>query len=141
MTCVSELSSVDQMVFRLALGQFASGVTVVTTLGKDGEPQGLTVSSFCSVSLEPPLVLACVDHRSETHAAFARSGLFGVSVLAEHQQDVSQRFAGGGRAKCDGFTFVAGRLGVNLWTLASEAPSPPDRAPGPGRRAADPLGA
>lgn len=88
--------------FRRAMGQFASGVTVVTTRTADGQPLGLTVSSFCSVSLDPPLVLVCVDKRSEAVRGFAESGLFAVSVLGEEQQDVSGRFAYHPE-RCDGY--------------------------------------
>jgi len=88
-------------------------VTVVATLDTEGRPQGLTVSSFCSVSLEPPLVLVCVDKRSETHAGFAHSGVFGVSVLGEHQQEVSQRFATLGHEK-NRFDFARGSTGAPL---------------------------
>ena len=61
---------VDPADFRRALGQFAAGVTVVTTRDGQGRSLGLTVTAFAAVSLEPPLVLVCVDHRSETHAGF-----------------------------------------------------------------------
>ena len=66
--------SVDSTSFRRALGQFATGVTVVTTRDASGHPLGLTVSAFCSVSLHPPLVLVCVDHRSEANAGCGRAG-------------------------------------------------------------------
>lgn len=94
--------SVQSAEFRRALGQFASGVTVVTTRTAAGQPQGLTVSSFCSVSLDPPLVLVCVDKRSEATQGLSESRLFAVSVLAEDQQDVSQRFALGGPERFNG---------------------------------------
>jgi flavin reductase (DIM6/NTAB) family NADH-FMN oxidoreductase RutF len=110
---VADLPSVDSKAFRQALGQFASGVTVVATLDAAGRPQGLTVSSFCSVSLYPPLVLVCVDNRSETHEGFLASGLFGVSVLGEHQQEVSQRFATLGSDK-NTFAFTLGANGAPL---------------------------
>ena len=102
--------SVDSASFRRALGQFATGVTVVTTRDAAGHPLGLTVSAFCSVSLHPPLVLVCVDHRSEANAGMRESGLFAVNVLAEEQEDVSRRFAAPGRAKLEGFAFVEGKL-------------------------------
>ena len=90
---------VDQDGFKRALGQFASGVTIVTSRDGRGEPIGLTVSAFCSVSLEPLLVLACIDERSSAVAAIGESGRFGVSLLAEHQQDISNRFARAGDDK------------------------------------------
>jgi hypothetical protein len=85
--------SIDPTSFRRALGQFATGVTVVTTRDAAGHPLGLTVSAFCSVSLHPPLVLVCVDHRSEANAGMRESGLFAVNVLGEEQEAVSRRFA------------------------------------------------
>ncbi|HEX6738632.1 MAG TPA: flavin reductase family protein [Vicinamibacteria bacterium] len=100
--------------FRQALGQFAAGVTVVTTRDAAGRPLGLTVTAFSAVSLEPPLVLICVDNRSETHLGFRESGLFGVSVLAQDQEAVSQRFAAGGAAKFQGQELVPGQTGVLL---------------------------
>lgn len=90
---------VDSASFRRALAQFASGVTVVTTRDAVGEPLGLTVSAFCSVSLSPPLVLVSVDVGSEAHAGFRDSGVFAVSILAEGQDDVSRLFARPGPAK------------------------------------------
>jgi flavin reductase (DIM6/NTAB) family NADH-FMN oxidoreductase RutF len=106
--------SVDAASFRRALGQFATGVTVVTTRDAGGHPLGLTVSAFCSVSLHPPLVLVCIDHRSETNAGMRESGHFAVNVLAEGQEDVSRRFAAPGRAKLEGFELVEGKDGVPL---------------------------
>ncbi len=105
---------VDPASFRRALGQFASGVTVVTTRDASGRPHGLTVSAFCSVSLRPPLVLVCIDRRSEANAGMRESGLFAVSVLAEGQEDVSRRFAAHGRAKVQDFPFVEGGHGLPL---------------------------
>jgi flavin reductase (DIM6/NTAB) family NADH-FMN oxidoreductase RutF len=105
---------VDPASFRQALSQFASGVTVVTTRDGEGRPQGLTVSSFCSVSMTPPMVLVCVDRRSEAHTGFQASGIFGVSVLAEHQEELSRRFAGGVDDKFAGIELVAGRSGAAL---------------------------
>jgi flavin reductase (DIM6/NTAB) family NADH-FMN oxidoreductase RutF len=106
--------TVDPRSFRAALGQFASGIAVVTTRDREGRPLGLTVSSFCSVSLDPPLVLVCVDGRSETHAAFAESGLFGISVLAEGQEAVSERFARPGPAKFADVEMITGERGTAL---------------------------
>jgi flavin reductase (DIM6/NTAB) family NADH-FMN oxidoreductase RutF len=106
--------TVDGASFRRALGQFASGVTVVTTRDAAGQTLGLTVSAFCSVSLHPPLVLVCIDHRSETNAGMRESGQFAVNVLAEGQEDVSRRFAVPGKAKLDGFALAEGRHGLPL---------------------------
>jgi len=105
--------SVEPAAFRRALGQFASGVTVLTTRGADGRPRGLTVSAFCSVSLDPPLVLACIDRRADTNDGVRESGHFGVSILAEDQEEVSRRFAVRGEEKFDG-GLVEGGHGVLL---------------------------
>jgi flavin reductase (DIM6/NTAB) family NADH-FMN oxidoreductase RutF len=105
---------VDPASFRQALSQFASGITVVTTCDGSGGPMGLTVSAFCSVSLEPPLVLVSVDGHSETHAGFQASGIFAVSVLAEGQDAVSRLFARAGPAKFGELPMVAGGRGLLL---------------------------
>jgi flavin reductase (DIM6/NTAB) family NADH-FMN oxidoreductase RutF len=89
-------------------------VTVVTARGADGEPLGLTVSSFCSVSLHPPLVLVCIDRRSDANDVLGDTRHFAVSVLSEDQEDVSRRFASPGRDKLEGFEFADGRHGLPL---------------------------
>jgi flavin reductase (DIM6/NTAB) family NADH-FMN oxidoreductase RutF len=106
--------SIDHSHFRRAMGQFATGVTVVTTLDPEGRPLGLTVSSFCSVSLDPPLVLVCVDARSDTIPGFQASSVFGVSVLSEDQQAISERFSRTGRKKFEGIPLDTGSHGVAL---------------------------
>jgi flavin reductase (DIM6/NTAB) family NADH-FMN oxidoreductase RutF len=106
--------AIDPSDFRRALAQFTSGVTAVTTRDEAGRPLGLTVTAFSSVSLEPPLVLVCVDARSEAHSGFRASGAFGVSILAEDQEEVSRQFAWGGAAKFDKIETVEGTTGVPL---------------------------
>src|SRR5207247_2675913 len=71
--------------FRRALGHFATGVTVVTTCDSDGRPTGLTASAFSSVSLDPPLVLVCVDHKAQSYPALLERGRFAVNVLRRDQ--------------------------------------------------------
>jgi len=90
---------IDKQQFRRVLGSFAAGVTVVTTLGDDGQPYGLTATAFTSVSLEPPLVLVCVDKRSESHVHFHASQVFAVNFLGVHQEELSRRFAVSGGDK------------------------------------------
>lgn len=86
--------SVDQRSFRKALGCFATGVTVVTTVAPDTKaPVGVTVSAFSSLSLEPPLVLFCLGNKTSSLAAFKDSGVFVINVLSETQRDLSIRFA------------------------------------------------
>jgi flavin reductase (DIM6/NTAB) family NADH-FMN oxidoreductase RutF len=100
--------------FRRAMGQFATGITVVTTLDAEGRPLGLTVNAFTAVSLDPVLVLVCIDNRSETHDGFEASRRFGVSILAEGQEDWSHRFAFGGSEKFTVEPLLAGATGVPL---------------------------
>ena len=79
--------------FRSAMSQFASGVTVVTTRDANGKRHGITVSSFCSVSLQPPMVLICIEKTTGSHYAFGESGAFVVNILAASQSDTSEHFA------------------------------------------------
>jgi len=85
----------DPAIFRSVLGRFASGVTVLTTRDEDGGDHGMTASAFCSVSLEPPLVLACIDRAATLWPMLHDVGRrFGISILAEEQEALSRRFAG-----------------------------------------------
>src|SRR4051812_9444887 len=86
---------------RRAMGGFASGVTVVAGID-DGEPVGFACQSFASVSLEPPLVLFCADHRGRAWPRIRTSGRFNVSVLAEDQSEVCSRFGSSKGRKFDG---------------------------------------
>ena len=79
--------------FRQVMGNFATGITVVTTRDSAGNPYGLTVNSFTSVSLDPVLVLVCLDNRLSGLQSFKSSKHFGVSILSEHQEDLSRIFA------------------------------------------------
>src|SRR5262245_60795878 len=79
--------------FRQVMGNFATGITVVTTRNNHGDAYGLTVNSFTSVSLDPILVLVCLDNRLSGLQAFRDSKHFGVSILSDHQEDVSRMFA------------------------------------------------
>jgi flavin reductase ActVB len=79
--------------FRLTLSRFASGVTVVTTKDADGNLYGLTVSAFTSVSLDPPLVLICIENTAGSIDALKNSKMFVVNVLNSEQTEVSERFA------------------------------------------------
>ena len=83
----------DTRAFRHALGRFASGVTVVTAR-YEGQTHGMTANAFVSVSLDPPLVLVSLDNRSNMHRILPSTGFYGVSVLAENQERLSNYFAG-----------------------------------------------
>lgn len=104
---------VDDADFKLAMSHFASGVTVVTT-EHDGKPYGMTVASFASLSLRPPLVLVCIEKSVKTHDAIAAAGKFGVSILAANQADVSSRFASKRDDKFEGIATKRGADGVPL---------------------------
>lgn len=106
--------AIDTTLFRRSMAQFATGITVVTTHDTMGQRMGLTVNAFASVSLEPPLVLVSIDNRSEAHRGFEASGVFGVSVLAEGQEEWSRRFARPGHDKWDGLILETGVTGVAL---------------------------
>jgi flavin reductase (DIM6/NTAB) family NADH-FMN oxidoreductase RutF len=75
------------------MGEFATGVTIITTNDDKGEPHAMTANSFTSVCLEPPVVLVCVAHNTHTHGFLAASGRFGVNVLGREQQEIGVYFA------------------------------------------------
>jgi flavin reductase (DIM6/NTAB) family NADH-FMN oxidoreductase RutF len=106
--------SVSADEFRRACGRFATGVTVATVLDADGTPHGLTVSSFTSVSLDPPLVLICLGHAVTMIDAFRGASHFGLNVLSAEQRDLSDRFARKGFDRFDGLPWERGRTGVPL---------------------------
>lgn len=91
------MSQIDQKAFRNALGQFATGVTVVTTLDAQGNKVGMTANSFSSVSLEPMLVLWSIARSSKSFAEFTSADRFAIHVLHANQQAVSNQFA----SNCD----------------------------------------
>jgi flavin reductase (DIM6/NTAB) family NADH-FMN oxidoreductase RutF len=85
--------AVDSQILRATMRQWATGVTVVTTVA-DGERCGMTVSSFTSVSLEPPTVLVCLNKESYCNALVEKSGVYAISMLGVGQDALSNRFAG-----------------------------------------------
>lgn len=85
--------AVETQTFKNTLARWASGVTVVTTV-RDGQWKGTTVSSFTSVSLEPPLVLICIANKLFTHELLTETGVFAVNILNEHQAEFGKLFAG-----------------------------------------------
>lgn len=102
---------VDKHAFRQALGSFPTGVAVVTASPAGKHPMGITVNSFTSVSLEPPLVLWCLDKKSERFGAFAEAEGFVVSVLGTVHEDVSSRLARPGSHTLDGIALLKTELG------------------------------
>jgi 3-hydroxy-9,10-secoandrosta-1,3,5(10)-triene-9,17-dione monooxygenase reductase component len=97
--------------FRDALGSFATGVTIATTIGGAGEPVGVTASSFNAVSLDPPLILWSLAKDSHSHRAFAESGHFAIHVLAASQEALSNDFARRGSDKFADVDWRGGMLG------------------------------
>src|SRR6266576_251567 len=97
--------------YKQVMSNWATGVTVVTTAGKNGAPYGLTVSSFTSVSLDPVLVLVCLDNRLSGLQEFKDSKKFGVNILSESQEDVSRLFAKKDTVR-PAELYVTGHLGV-----------------------------
>ncbi len=112
------MPGIDPAVFRAVAGHFPTGVTVVTTLGVGHEPVGLTVNSFSTVSLDPPLVLFCLGNGSETNPAFAAGHGYVVNVLAAHQVDLSRRFAAPVEDRFEGVAWEAGYNGMPVLTGA-----------------------
>jgi flavin reductase (DIM6/NTAB) family NADH-FMN oxidoreductase RutF len=106
--------AIDPDAFRAALGRFATGVTVLTTRDGDGRDYGMTVSAFASASLVPPLVLACIDRAADSHDALKHATHFGVSVLAEAQEELARRFSDVPSGRFDGIGYTRGESGVVL---------------------------
>jgi flavin reductase (DIM6/NTAB) family NADH-FMN oxidoreductase RutF len=104
---------IDDARFKQAMAQFPSGVTVVAT-EHEGKAYGLTVASFASLSLHPPLVLVSVEKSTKSHDAIASSRKFGVSILAQDQAAVSGRFASRVDDKFEGIPVRIGETGVPL---------------------------
>jgi flavin reductase (DIM6/NTAB) family NADH-FMN oxidoreductase RutF len=111
---MADTMAVDPMEFRRALGCFATGVTVITAMDREGNPRGLTANAFSSLSLEPTLILVCVDHRSDTFPVIGQASAFAVNILGEEQREVSQRFAGKGADKFAGVPYRAGGTGAPI---------------------------
>ncbi|ORE88513.1 flavin reductase-like, FMN-binding protein [Oceanococcus atlanticus] len=106
----------DPFAFRQALGSFATGVTIITTRTEEGEPLGLTVNSFNSVSLNPPMVLWSLAETYKGYDAFKKASHWAVHVLAADQEDLSNRFAGKIDDKFAGLTLEEGINGNPLLT-------------------------
>jgi flavin reductase (DIM6/NTAB) family NADH-FMN oxidoreductase RutF len=108
------VKAVSSDLFRRACGRFATGVAIASVLDAEGTPHGLTVNSFSSVSLEPPLILVCVGHAVTSIDYFRQSRHFGINVLADDQRDLSERFARKGEDRFDGLQWRLGQSGVPL---------------------------
>jgi flavin reductase (DIM6/NTAB) family NADH-FMN oxidoreductase RutF len=122
----------DAALFRSVLGRFATGVTVVTARDEKERDHGMTVSSFCSLSLEPPFVLICVGHDTVLHGVMRTAPHFAVNVLASGQETLSRRFAEVDEGRFDGLELARGITGCALLagTVASLECSVVHRYPG-----------
>jgi 3-hydroxy-9,10-secoandrosta-1,3,5(10)-triene-9,17-dione monooxygenase reductase component len=104
---------VDPIEFRSIIGHFATGVTVITTAAGD-ELQGMTANAVTSLSLDPVMVLICVDKGTHTHGVLERGGVFTVNILGAHQEEVSRIFAKRAEPEIGslrGVAFTRGRTG------------------------------
>jgi flavin-dependent trigonelline monooxygenase, reductase component len=108
-------SAVTSEEFRRACGRFATGVSIATVMDEDGTPYGLTVNSFTSVSLCPPLILICLAHTIRMIEPFRRCKYFGITVLAEDQRHLSDRFAHPSEDRFEGQDWTRGQTGAPVF--------------------------
>src|SRR5688572_9594574 len=101
-------SAINTRDLRRALGGFVTGITVVTSRAPDGRIAGVTVNSFCSVSLDPPLVLWCLSRTAPSYSVFLDASHFAIHVLAEDQAHLSARFGGQAKDKFAGLELSEG---------------------------------
>lgn len=106
--------AVEPLQLRHVFGQFATGVTIITTSGDSGEPVGMTASSFNTVSLEPPLILWCIGKTTGCFDAFNRCEHFAIHVLSEEQEALSTLFARRGVDRFAGLDYELSNAGIPL---------------------------
>ncbi len=107
-------ASVTSEEFRHACGRFATGITIATVMDSEGVPHGLTVNSFTSVSLEPPLISICLGHAVTMIDLFREANFFGINVLTDQQRHLSDHFARKGHDRFQGVAWTPGQTGVPL---------------------------
>ncbi len=100
--------------FRRVMGWLASGVTVVTTRDRWGEPRGFTATAVCSVSLIPPLILVCIDQQADCFGAFLEAEAFAVNLLRDNQESLSRQFATKDARKFEGIVYGQGITGMPI---------------------------
>ena len=98
--------------FRRACARYATGVAIATVSGNGGTPHGLTVNSFTSVSLEPPLLLVCIAKTATAYSSFLAANGFAINILREEQIDLSQHFASSLPERFEGIDWREGRYGA-----------------------------
>jgi flavin reductase ActVB len=99
-------------IFREAMASFPSGVTIVTTADASGRWWGFTATSFCSVSMDPPLVLVCLARTADCYPAFAGADTWAIHVIHHEHTELATRFATRGADKFAGARFIGGESGV-----------------------------
>jgi flavin reductase (DIM6/NTAB) family NADH-FMN oxidoreductase RutF len=112
-------AAIDTRELRHALGCFATGITVVTARAADGRAAGVTANSFCSVSLDPPLVLWCLSKSAPSGSVFVKATHFAIHVLAEDQADLSARFSRPSKDKFAGLQVSDGLAGTPVLDCAA----------------------
>lgn len=103
--------SLDPDSFRAILGRFATGVTIITCTDAQGNDAGMTVSAFSSVSLHPPLVLACIAHTASIYDALITAPAFAINILSSTQEALARRFADPDEQRFNGVGFTRGQEG------------------------------
>lgn len=108
------IASTTAQNFKLVQAHLAGAVTIITTRDADGYPWGFTATSFCSLSLDPPLVLFCLDASADCAHAFVNGYHFAVNILSDQQRDLSRLFATKGNGKYQSVEFTPGLTGAPL---------------------------
>jgi flavin reductase (DIM6/NTAB) family NADH-FMN oxidoreductase RutF len=108
------LPAIEQQLFRRVCGKFATGITVLTLCDRNGAPHGMTVNSFTSVSLDPPIILVCIDLKASILSRFEPSARFAINVLHEGQQELSTCFARNVRDRFEGLEWRPGETGAPI---------------------------
>ena len=108
------LTTIEQHHFRRVCSKYATGITILTVLDSLGAPHGMTVNSFTSVSLSPPLILVCIDRQTPILSHFTPETRFGVNVLHEEQKELSTWFARSGHDRFSGMEWRPGETGVPI---------------------------
>ena len=104
----------DSRDFKTAMGRFLTGVTIVSCLDHNGQPCGLTVNSFASVSLDPPLVLWSLIKGSSLHTAFTQADSYAIAILGENQKDICYRFASDVEDRFETISWQSGVTGLPI---------------------------
>ena len=104
----------DRAMFRRAWGSFATGVSLITTLEKDGSIHGMTANGIASVSLEPMLVMVCVGHNANTFPIIEETGRYGINILSESQRDIGEFYASSANQGSEKFEsdFTTSKTGI-----------------------------